>query len=559
MVDIPTPSPGLVGPQGQELQNKVTLTTLTQILEGEKDRVKVLQQQVKILKDSGGSFNEINKTLEKAGVSAVEAKRGMEAFYSSMNDLMKMRPHELFRNLESVVGSLGKMALPALTLGGLLAGLSTLVDIFKMLDSAAAKANKTLATMAIQSGTLGNISGIGGVFGRAGAADDTERKKMTDQYYSSALAVVRMGYSADQAAAVMGDVAMKLPIQFTAAAPEFAKTIAAVSRMMEMDLGTTTELMTTAFRRGITSAHGLSGMLDGLKQVSKATSMPLDMVAKQFSELWGSTRQFGAATTEVQQTMMDFGSALSRTLLSVQEVAQGFNGMKELSIPKIVALFESLQGAGTSNERKSLFGSANTPEQAIEEYLKRSSGKGGLSLEEFQKAQLAALKGVASTITGVGPRTAFEMARAQFPIGYQGGGEGNRELSQRISTGLSVSTPAGPFSMEDSGLKLKSSFDGVAAKAIHLTNVTSGVADEFSRLKEELKLASGAASQGRFGIAGAALNASGVPAAMANANPITAAINFTVHVLTPSDADDVGRQTAHHLKNILADTKRKGS
>lgn len=553
MVDIPTPSPGLVGPQGQELQSKISLDTLTRLIEGEKERVKLLQQQAKLMREGGYSIEEVNTALKKLNLSPDQITKVMGSLEKSMAEIMKMKPHELFQNFGTILTSLSKMALPLLSL-------EALIGMFKMLDTAAAQANKTLATMAIQSGTLGRMTGIGGIAGRAGVADDNERKKMTDQYYKSAMAVVAMGYSADQASAVMSDLATKLPIQFTAAAPQFAKTIAAVSRMMEMDLGTTTELMTTAFRRGITSGHGLAAMLDGLKEVSKSTSMPLDMVAKQFSELWGSTRQFGATTTQVQQTMMDFGSALDHTLLSVQEVAQGFNGMKELSIPKIVALFQSLQGAGTASERQSLFGNAKTPDQAIEEYLKRSSGKGEFSLAEFQKAQIAALKGVASTITGVGPRTAFEMARAQFPIGFEGGGEGNRQLSQRIATGLKVGTPAGAFTMEESGEKLRSSFAGITGEAIHLAAVTAGLADSFARMKEELKLAGGAVTQGRFGVADAALRASGATGALSaasNVNPFTAAINFTVHILSPGDADDVGKQTAQHLKNMLSTTNRR--
>lgn len=570
MTDTPQqPPPQSITPGRAELDLSV------QLAKAQNDYNRLLQNQVKILRDAGEGFSQVKDRLEKAGVEAHRTDRAMEAFHRSMADLMKMKPTELMRNWESVLGSFAKASLPAVSIG-------LLVETFKVLDSVGAAANKTLSNMSIQMGQMGQGRGlfgtqigVGGLLGRAGPESGDVRGAVG----TATLQLIRFGFTAEQANQAMSTMATQLPNNvIAAAAPAFAKVAGALSTQLGVGLDTAIEFMTSAFRRGATSGEALRGIFDSLRTTAVATNMSLDMTMKSFNDIWSSTRQFGGTTASTNELIRQYGDSLRTGILTNQEVAQLFSSKREMPIQQIAGLSEMMKGM-KGQER--FFGTGTSTEDRIGFFLKNMR-EGNINPRQLEAAQIQTEQRVAGNLKeGTNKEFALDIVRQQFgPVigmatgreeqerrtaaagirgGYLGGPIPGLERGATLTDRTKVST-------EQANRVVETSFDEYVKAATRTALTTDTLTASMGRLWEQLKVAGGFAGQGRLDVAAQALKDTGLkeaavqsfPVAMKSAlgpigQGITLSVNFAIHQAT--DPNTITSQVMRNLQEELRKLK----
>ena len=355
------------------------------------DETKELQSSVRALRESSVAYADVEKQIRSLGYSGGQLSKIMSSYHRSLKEIMDMPLSQWTSEWKNNLMSLGQAALPVLTLGAL-------AKVFLTLDAAGAQANRTITGMGIQAGELGK-SLRGGYGSAGGLTSRTGSSEQEKAYQSATLNLIRLGYSSDEASQVMLKMSQSLPSELvTKTAPKFAEAAGVLSKRFDIDVGTSTELLTSAFRRGMTSVDGLNNLFKSLESTVKSSHLSQAEYLKTTNALWISTRGYGGTLEGARRSVLQFGSAIDRGINSQEEMTNSFmrgQGMKSASIATLGTLGQGMSGYGT------IFGSAKTPEQMIGSFEQWRLSK-SYDPAVLEKLQQSVLRDQANRMTTAG-------------------------------------------------------------------------------------------------------------------------------------------------------------
>lgn len=477
---MPTP------PQSEELRGQASFAAYVQAAKAQADYQRILQTQVRLLRDAGESWDKISERLKKAGVEADAASKAMQSYYRSLSELSKLGVNDFFTDFKNNMVSLGRATAPLLTLG-------TLVQTFRALDAVGSSVNRTLLTLTAQTG---NLLPIGLRSGQSAQG-----------LQQSIFGLSRLGYSPDQAGQIISQFATQLPRSMVkGGAPKFAEAAAGLANVFQTDVGQTTALMSDLVRRGVTSGTSLVGVFEKLNNTSRKTDMSLDMTVKTFNELWPSIRQFGGSTADARGLMERFGTAIKSGVLTIGEVAGLHNKMQEMPIQSLMGL--ASMSAGMKGSSK-VFGTSSDPMEQVGFFL-RNRGRSGMT-EDFNSLALSVINSQAGVMAGPGA-SADKLAAMRDLMRSQlgpalGFGLGRNE-TERVSSGLGLKTllGGGVPGLEGGG---RGGDDIVEASKRYVEQArenvtwTTTLTESFGRLATSLKVTASALLSGDVGFGSA--------------------------------------------------------
>lgn len=449
--------------------------------ENEVKRTRSLESEVKALRDVGKSYDDIESKLKQLGFANRDVSKAMQGYHRSLSELKDLPLTQVFSEWKSSLGTLGRSVLPVASLG-------LLAKTFLMLDEAGARLNRTMGSIAIQTGNAVRGYGFGGI---AGGNRTEEIDRLRTDVSDSTKFMLRLGYSAQQVGEVMGTIAKTLPSSVAQATPQFAQAATALAMRFDMQIGPATELLVTSFRRGITSGEGLRRIFDDVQRSAKENNLSVDETTEGMNILWRATYRYGGTLDDTHEVMSRYKYALQQQLLTTEELAQMQGQLSEASPAQVAALAEMARRYAPENKATELFGRSDDIMDIMGNFIENqaSIAKEGPDLIKTIVQNMATKEGGA-------PKThEEEMGRIFLFMKSMPQIFGNA-ISTAQARGLGYFGPIErgiegrkpPEFPLDIGIRIKESFKGVSDESLELAHAFQSLTKQAGNLKELLKV-----------------------------------------------------------------------
>jgi hypothetical protein len=318
------------------------------------------------LADTGKSFNDIQDSLKKAGLSAKQLDEATKGYYKSVQDLLKLTPSEFFGDLKRNLASIGNDLSLSLDLEALYKGIKLLGQGLKALDTAAASVNATMLVAAAATGKFAGASGVGGLFGKPRMTSDGD---IIGARTNEVMRILTSRGEGDNAAKMIQMGMTTLPRNLAGVqGANLALSASNASTAFGVDPDMAMSIMSQAVRRSAVDITNVMDTMDLISSTGDAVGMTNQQTAEAMKSLWEATRLVGVSFKDTSDIMKTYGDTMG--LVSLEQRTSLEQQSRGLGAGNVGALASLAKQFGVSGADK-LFGTSSNPIEQYGTYLQQ--------------------------------------------------------------------------------------------------------------------------------------------------------------------------------------------